>query len=105
MADEIRTTETKTETGGSSTMAFILGGVVIAVAVIAWLVFGGGMSGPKGASDDAAKTSITIDNTTPAVQPPAAAAPATPAPATTAPATPAPATPAPATPAPAAPAP
>ncbi len=84
MADEFRTIETKTENGSISTMAFILGGVVVAVAVIAWLVFGDGMSAPKGAADGASKTSITIDNASPAP------APATPAPAAPAPAAPAP---------------
>lgn len=89
MADEFRTIETKTESSSGSTMAFIVGGLVVAVGVIAWLVFGGEVSAPKGASDGASKTSITIDNTAPAPAP-AAPAPAAPAPA------PAPAAPAPA---------
>ncbi len=48
-------------TGGSNAvMAFIVGGLVVAVAVIAWLMFGGDPAGPAGDGG----TSITIESTT-----------------------------------------
>ena len=80
MADEYRTIETKTETSGNSTMAFILGGLVVAVGVIAWFIYGGDAT-PAGGGGGT-KTNITIEN-------PAPAAPAEPAPAEPAPAAPA----------------
>lgn len=91
MADPIRNFETRTDSGSTSTLAFIIGGLVVAVAVIAYFLFGGSTMPSTGAG----KTSITIDNTAPAATAPAASAPAATAP--TAPA-PAPAAPAPAAP-------
>ena len=96
MADDPRPIEINTEARSSTSTAFILGGVVVALGIIGWLVFGGNSMPSSSAPYGAAKTSITIDNTAPA---PAAPAPAAPAPAPAAPAAPAPAAPAPAAPA------
>ena len=90
MADEYRTIETKTETGGNSTMAFIIGGLVVAVGVIAWFIYGGDVTPASGGGGT--KTNITIENPKPAAPAPAATAPAPAVPAV--PAAPAPAAPA-----------
>lgn len=97
MADQIRTIETKKEAGGISAMAFILGGVVVAVAIIGYFMYGGS---PKHVDGGSTNTSVTIE--APAASAPATTAPAAPAPDAAAPAPAAPA-PAPAAPAPAAP--
>ncbi|MGV8986251.1 MAG: hypothetical protein ACOH2H_08215 [Cypionkella sp.] len=76
MSDPVRIIETKTESAGTSTLAFIIGGLVVAVAVIAWFIYGGDITPKSGG--DAGNTSISIDNAAPA---PAPAAPAEPAPA------------------------
>lgn len=91
MVDQIRTVETKKEAGGISAMAFILGGVVVAVGIIGYFMYGGS---PKHVgTGSSTSTSVTIEAPAPAATPPAATAPAAPAPAAPAPAAPAPAAP------------
>ena len=80
----VRETE-KTSGGG---MAFIVGGLVVAVAVVAWLVFGGSPSTVGTAPDAGTTTNVTVEQ--PAAPAPAttqgAADPVAPAPADAAPA-------------------
>ncbi|MGO4907771.1 hypothetical protein ACEN2J_05495 [Pseudorhodobacter sp. W20_MBD10_FR17] len=73
--------ETKTSSGA---MAFIVGGLVVAVAVIGWFMFGNDVDVSTGAGDSTT-TNVTIQ---PTAEAPAADAPA-PAPQETAPAAPA----------------
>src|SRR5258708_2804817 len=91
MPDQIRTIETKTETGGNSTMAFILGGLVVAGGVIGWVIYGGDLT-PAG-NGGGSKPNITIQTPKPAAPAPVEPAPAAPTPAEPAPAEPAPAAP------------
>ncbi len=102
----VRDTRT-TESSGAS-MALIVGGLVVAVGFILWLVFGG--DGPSVVSTDPAAdttnvtveptqpadstTNVTIDADEPAAEPVAPAEPAPAEPVETAPAAPAPAEPA-----------
>lgn len=102
----IRETRT-TETSGSS-MALIVGGLVVAVAFILWLVFGG--DNPSVVTTDPASdttnvtvepaapadstTNVTVEGDEPAAEPVAPAEPAPAEPVETAPAEPAPAEPA-----------
>lgn len=92
------TTINRTETpssGSGATLWFLLGGVVIAIAVIAYFVLGDGMQTSTSPAPTGGDVSINVD-TAPAADPAPTAAP-TPAPATeatpteTAPATPIPA--------------
>ena len=62
----------ETKNAGGATMAFIVGGLVVAVAVIAWLVFGGNVDLATGNSDSST-TNVTIEATP---EQPAAEAPA-----------------------------
>ena len=62
----------ETKKTGGSTIAFIVGGLVVAVGIIAWLVMGGNVGVSKGASESTT-TNVTIQ---PAPQAPAAEAPA-----------------------------
>lgn len=80
------TRETRIEKrSGSTAMAFIVGGVVVAVAILAWVVFGGGDgSAPADATGPAAgdTTNITVETPAPDIAPADdAAAPSDPAPA------------------------
>lgn len=83
----VRETEKKSGSG----MALIVGGLVVAVGIILWLVFGGAT--PQVATPDSPDTTTNVTVETPAADPaPAAPAPADPAPAApvdTAPAAPA----------------
>lgn len=93
MADEYRsierdnTTHTKTNNG----MPFIVGGLVVAVGVILWLVFGGGVSTSTAPTDSTTTNSVTVEPTAPAATEPAADPVPTPAPAEPAEPAPAPA--------------
>lgn len=71
----------ETKSGGGSGLAFIVGGLVVAVLVIAWLFTGGDFGVNDGSSGG--QTNINVD--APAVEAPAPAADA-PAPAAEAPA-------------------
>ncbi len=78
-------TTVSTEKSGSGALWFIVGGVVVAIAVIAWLLAGGSVSTPS-ASAPAGDVSISVeDNSAPSttnVEPaPVEPAPAEPAPA------------------------
>nr|MDA3888083.1 hypothetical protein [Allgaiera sp.] len=53
-----RTEIRETRSGGGTGIAFIVGGLVVAVGIIAWLLFGGSMDGPR-AHDGGGKTSIS----------------------------------------------
>lgn len=79
MADENRTIERNTvvESRSSGGITFIVGGLVVAVGVIAWLVFGSGIGVASKPADSTSNTSVTIE--APAAAP--APAPAEPAPA------------------------
>lgn len=57
--------------GGNSALAFIVGGLLVAVAVLALLFFGGAFDG-GGAGNSAPTTSVTIENTDSAPVAPAA---------------------------------
>jgi cytoskeletal protein RodZ len=82
MADEYRSIErnTTTETKPSSNIAFIVGGLVVAVGVILWLVFGG-MSTSTTPTSSTTNTSVTVEPTAPAAPAPAADPAPAPAPA------------------------
>ena len=110
MSDQYRPPERNTTVPKSSNTGFIVGGLVVAVALLLWFVFGQGA--PKAVDNGGTTNSVTVETPTPAPADPVAPAPADPvAPAPADPVTPAPAdpvTPAPAdpvTPAPADPAP
>lgn len=110
MADNDKTyvRETRTTESSGGSMALIIGGLVVAVGFILWLVFGG--DGPATVSTDPAAdttnvtveptepadstTNVTIDADEPAAEPVAPAEPAPAEPVETAPAEPAPAEPA-----------
>lgn len=64
--------------GGQRNTAFILGGVVVAVLVLGYFVYGGSTPEPT-AGDDAGNTTVTIDNAAPEPAAPAEPAPAEPA--------------------------
>jgi hypothetical protein len=64
----------ETKKSGGATMAFIVGGLVVAVAVIAWLISGGDVDLAKGNSESST-TNVTIQAAPeqPAVEAPAVA--------------------------------
>jgi hypothetical protein len=106
--DKTYVRETRTEPSSGGSMALIVGGLVVAVGFILWLVFGG--DGPSTVSTDPAAdttnvtvqptepadstTNVTIDADEPAAEPVAPAETAPAEPVETAPAEPAPAEPA-----------
>ena len=109
MSDQYRPPERNVPVAKSSNTAFIVGGLVVAVALLLWFVLGQGT--PKAVDNGGTTNSVTVETPAPAPADPVAPAPAdpvTPAPAD--PVTPAPADPVapapadPVTPAPAAPA-
>lgn len=71
-------------------LIFIVGGLVVAVGVVAYVLTGGSVP-DAGAGSGSGDANITIENNAPAPAAPAAPAPAEPAPAEPAPAEPAPA--------------
>jgi hypothetical protein len=100
--DETRTEQTPTHTtiehthdrpsgSGSSAMWFLIGGVVVVVAIVAYLVMGdGGLISDSASQPTGGNVSVNVEsNDAPAVSEPAATAPAETAPAEAAP-TPAP---------------
>ncbi|MES2433941.1 MAG: hypothetical protein V4586_08970 [Pseudomonadota bacterium] len=111
MAEEYRTPSERdiriTEPKPASNLGFIVGGLVVAVALLLWFVFGDSNMGAKNTGDTNNVTVETPVTPAPAPADPVAPAPADPvAPAPADPVTPAPAdpvTPAPADPAPATP--
>lgn len=62
--------------GSSNVLVFIIGGLVVAVAVIGWFVYNGGMFS-RGAMPGPADTNITIESTSKSEAPAAPAAPST----------------------------
>lgn len=98
------TTVRQTErAGGGNFFALLLGGAVVAVGIVAYLVIGGQRDAATPTASPSATTAPAGDTNVTIQTPPAPAAPATPAPApdAAAPVTPEPVTPAPAAPAPA----
>ena len=84
MSDPRQTTPTPPQS--SNSLVFIVGGLVVAVGVLAYLFIGGGLS----ISGSGNPPDISIENTTtlPPIAAPATSEPAAPAPAEPAPATP-----------------
>ncbi|MCU9846793.1 hypothetical protein OEZ60_02140 [Defluviimonas sp. WL0024] len=64
------------QTGSSANIAFIVGGLVVAVGILAYFIFGGDAPPAATSSPDAGSTSVTIDNSTDVAPEPDAAAPA-----------------------------
>lgn len=64
MADQINTTSTPQRSGGNSGMAFIVGMLVVVVAVLGFVVFRGGGGGEAGGKD----INVTIESPEPAAE-------------------------------------
>jgi hypothetical protein len=58
--------ETRTTESSGSSMALIVGGLVVAVAFILWLVFGGENPSVVSTTPDADTTNVTVEPTAPA---------------------------------------
>ena len=86
MADETRIIERNTNTTkpeGNNGITFIVGGLVVAVGVLVWLVLGGGVPFSTGSGGSTTNTSVTVEAPEPSPAPapePAAPAVADPAP-------------------------